>query len=69
MSEPGCIFCQIVAGEAEAFVVASGPTAVAFLDISPLALGHTLVVPTRHHERLGLAGDDLAEDAAGLGHQ
>ena len=48
MSEPGCIFCHIVAGEAEAFVVASGPTAVAFLDIAPLARGHTLVVPTRH---------------------
>ena len=48
MSEPGCVFCQIVAGEAEAFVVASGPTAVAFLDIAPLARGHTLVVPTRH---------------------
>ena len=48
MSEPGCVFCQIVAGEAEAFVVASGPTAVAFLDIAPLTRGHTLVVPTRH---------------------
>jgi histidine triad (HIT) family protein len=47
MSEPACVFCQIVAGEAEAFVVASGPTAVAFLDIAPLARGHTLVVPTR----------------------
>lgn len=44
----GCVFCQIVAGDAEAFVVASSPDAVAFLDIAPLARGHTLVVPTRH---------------------
>ena len=57
MSEPGCVFCQIVAGEAEAFVVASGPTAVAFLDIAPLARGHTLVVPTRHVR-------DLLDDGA-----
>ncbi len=57
MSEPACVFCQIVAGEAEAFVVASGPTAVAFLDIAPLARGHTLVVPTRHVR-------DLLDDGA-----
>jgi histidine triad (HIT) family protein len=43
-----CIFCQIVAGESESFVVASSSAAVAFLDINPLATGHTLVVPTRH---------------------
>ncbi len=57
MSEPGCVFCQIVAGEAEAFVVASDPMAVAFLDIAPLARGHTLVVPTRHVR-------DLLDDGA-----
>ena len=33
-----CIFCSIVAGEAEAFVVGSSSTAVAFLDIAPLVL-------------------------------
>ena len=44
----GCVFCEIVAGEAEAFVVAADDRAVAFLDIRPLATGHTLVVPTRH---------------------
>ena len=66
MSEPGCVFCQIVAGEAEAFVVASGPTAVAFLDIAPLARGHTLVVPTRHVRDLLEGGADVLQEVAPL---
>lgn len=57
-----CIFCAIVAGEAEAFVVGSSPTAVAFLDIAPLSRGHTLVVPTRHVT-------DLLEGGAGVLHE
>ncbi len=64
MSEPGCVFCQIVAGEAEAFVVASGPTAVAFLDIAPLARGHTLVVPTRHVRDLLDGGAQALQEVA-----
>jgi histidine triad (HIT) family protein len=57
-----CIFCDIVAGEAEAFVVASDPHAVAFLDINPLTTGHTLVVPTRHvRDLLDGGAEALAE--------
>lgn len=59
-----CIFCEIVAGEAEAFVVASGPTAVAFLDIAPLSRGHTLVVPTRHVADLLEGGADVLHEVA-----
>ena len=59
-----CIFCQIVAGEAEAFVVASGPAAVAFLDIHPLTRGHTLVVPTRHCDDLLDGGAAVLEEVA-----
>ena len=64
MGEPGCVFCQIVAGEAEAFVVASGPTAVAFLDIAPLSRGHTLVVPTRHVTDLLDGGAEVLHEVA-----
>lgn len=45
---PGCVFCAIVAGDAEAFVVGQDEDAVAFLDVAPVGRGHTLVVP-RHH--------------------
>lgn len=43
-----CIFCRIVAGEAEASVVAENDLCLAFLTIAPFNTGHTLVVPKRH---------------------
>jgi len=43
-----CIFCRIVAGEIPAEVVARGDTYLAFLDVTPLADGHVLVVPVAH---------------------
>lgn len=45
---PPCIFCDIVAGHAEASVVAENDLCLAFLDIGPFNTGHTLVVPKRH---------------------
>lgn len=62
----GCVFCAIVAGEAESFVVASDERAVAFLDINPLGLGHTLVVPTRHVADLLDGGADVLTEIAPL---
>jgi histidine triad (HIT) family protein len=47
-----CIFCAIAAGEAPATIVDEDADTVAFMDISPWARGHTLVVPRRHHENL-----------------
>lgn len=48
MAEVECVFCEIVVGRVEANVVFADDHVVAFLDSSPLFLGHTLVVP-RHH--------------------
>jgi histidine triad (HIT) family protein len=50
--DPDCLFCRIIAGEAEATVVLDEPHAVAFLDIRPLFHGHTLLVPREHHVTL-----------------
>ena len=57
----GCIFCDVVAGHVAAFEVLRDDVAVAFLDKSPLFLGHTLVVPVRHVETLA----DLASHEIG----
>jgi histidine triad (HIT) family protein len=43
-----CIFCRIVAGEIPAEIVARDERCVAFLDIAPLADGHTVVIPKAH---------------------
>ncbi|MFZ4517017.1 MAG: HIT family protein [Microthrixaceae bacterium] len=45
-----CVFCGIVAGEMPAHEVWRDDDVVAFLDRSPLFVGHTLVVPVEHHE-------------------
>jgi histidine triad (HIT) family protein len=47
-----CIFCRIIQGNIEAEVVAREPRVVAFLDVSPLADGHVLVVPEAHVARV-----------------
>jgi histidine triad (HIT) family protein len=41
------IFSKIVAGEIQAYKVAESVEFLAFLDISPLAEGHVLVIPKR----------------------
>lgn len=44
----GCVFCDVVDGEADAAVVFSDDVAVGFLDRRPLFPGHVLVVPRMH---------------------
>jgi len=48
VNEPDCVFCQIIAGERPAAMVAREAAAVAFLDARPLFKGHVLVVPSAH---------------------
>ncbi|MFP4057451.1 MAG: HIT family protein [Candidatus Brocadiia bacterium] len=53
MSEdPECIFCKIIAGDVPSECVFQDDHAVAFLDINPIAPGHTLLVPRKHCEGL-----------------
>ena len=51
MSED-CIFCRIVDGELPSYTVYEDEEVLAFLDVNPVAEGHTLVIPKAHHERL-----------------
>ena len=41
------IFTKIVNGELPSYKVAEDPKHLAFLDISPIALGHVLVIPKK----------------------
>lgn len=45
---PDCEFCQIAAGEAEAYRVYEDEETVAFLDVNPAVESHVLVAPRRH---------------------
>jgi histidine triad (HIT) family protein len=52
VSEPDCIFCQIVAGELPAVKVHEDEHTLAFMDINPATRGHALVIPRRHARNL-----------------
>ncbi len=47
-----CIFCKIVNGEIPAAKVFENDHVVAFLDISQVTKGHTLIIPKIHKENL-----------------
>ena len=56
------IFSRIIAGEIPCYKVAENEKFFAFLDIAPLAKGHTLVVPKREVDYFFFFEDDeLAE--------
>ncbi|WP_107704986.1 HIT family protein [Nocardioides allogilvus] len=76
----GCVFCQIVSGEAAAAVVLERDDVVAFLDQRPVFKGHVLLVPRAHVETLPdlpasqrdgflAAAQDLASAVTALGAQ
>lgn len=47
-----CIFCKIVNGEIPAKKIFENEHAMAFLDISQVTKGHTLVIPKKHVQDL-----------------
>jgi len=51
MSDP-CNFCKIASGKAQANVVYEDDYVVAFMDLHPANIGHTLVVPRKHWETI-----------------
>ena len=53
------IFSKIVAGEIPAYKVAENDQFLAFLDISPMTMGHTLVIPKKEISYIFDEEDDL----------
>ena len=47
-----CIFCKIVAGEAPVHQVFEDEQTLVFMDIFPVADGHTLIIPKAHGANL-----------------
>lgn len=58
--EQNCIFCKIINGDIPAYKVYEDEHVLAFLDISQVTNGHTLVIPKKHHKDLY----DLPAEAA-----
>jgi histidine triad (HIT) family protein len=53
-----CIFCKIIKKEIPSGKIYEDEVAFAFLDINPVTVGHTLVVPKKHFQNIY----DLPED-------
>jgi histidine triad (HIT) family protein len=61
MADPDCIFCKIVAGSLPASIVDEDERTIAFMDISPAARGHALVIPRTHAaDLLSIDPEELA---------
>ncbi len=54
-----CIFCKIIAGDIPCHKVFENEHVLAFLDIGPVSVGHTLFVPKKH--AIDLAGGSVDE--------
>ncbi len=56
-----CIFCDIATGKQEAHIIYEDKTHIAILDKYPIQLGHSLVIPRTHHEKIiDLPTDDVS---------
>lgn len=47
-----CIFCQIVSGQIPSSKVYEDEEVLAFLDITQVTKGHTLVIPKKHYRNM-----------------
>ena len=55
-----CIFCKIIAGEIPSAKIYEDELVYAFLDISPINFGHTLVIPKEHHQSASTIPEHIA---------
>lgn len=52
-----CLFCRIIKGEIPSQKVYEDDDVFAFLDIQPVNVGHTLIVPKAHYENCAATPD------------
>ena len=60
VTDPTCVFCQIVAGRGPASVVYEDALVLAFMDIRPVNRGQLAVIPREHVDQFCDVADDLA---------
>ncbi len=57
-----CIFCKIVNGDLPSSKVFENENVLAFLDLSQVTKGHTLIIPKIHKENLYELTPEIAKD-------
>lgn len=55
-----CIFCKIINGEIPSYKIYEDDKIISFLDINPVSVGHTLIIPKEHTlDFLSISDDTL----------
>ena len=57
-----CIFCKIIKGEVHSLKIYEDEKVLAFLDISPINAGHTLIIPKEHFDAFSDLPDKIASN-------
>ena len=50
--EQDCVFCKIVNKELPCYKVYEDDFVLVFLDVNPVVIGHTLIIPKKHYENI-----------------
>ncbi|WP_430787809.1 HIT family protein [Virgibacillus flavescens] len=62
MSKEDCIFCKIIDGDIPSAKVYEDDYVYAFLDISQVTKGHTLIIPKTHTKNIYETPEDVASE-------
>ncbi|CAA0088499.1 Protein hit [Zhongshania aliphaticivorans] len=57
MAAENCIFCKILSGKAPGHIIYRDDDIMCFLDIAPVSMGHTLIIPVKHHDNIFTLSD------------
>ena len=52
MLKKDCIFCKIIRNEIPSYLIYQDENVCAFLDVSPITEGHTIIIPKTHNLNL-----------------
>lgn len=61
MQQMDCVFCGIVGGRKDAYVLYEDADHMAFLDRYPVVPGHTLIIPRQHYSTI----NEMSPDSVG----
>ena len=61
-----CIFCSIVSGDAQSYKVGEDKNTLAILELNPISIGHTLIIPKTHSQETSEQTKELTEKISTL---
>ena len=67
--EADCVFCEIIEGSSPSHRVYEDATTLVFMDLFPVAPGHTLLIPKEHSENLYEATPEEVADVIRVSHR